>query len=187
MQAPVTQRIDVPVVETERLRLRGHRADDFAACAANWADPAVIRYTTGKPLTPEEAWSKMVRNAGLWPVLGYGYWAVEEKASGDFVGEAGFADFKREMEPSVEGIPEAGWILSSRVHGKGYGTEVVRAIVAWADQQFHGARTVCLIHPENAASIRVAEKCGFREHQRTKYKEHDVILLERERISQSHG
>ena len=99
---------EVPILETERLRLRGHRRDDFAASAAMWADPIVTRYIGGKPLSPEEAWGKMLRYAGLWSLLGYGYWAVEERASGEFAGELGFADLKRDIEPSLGDTAGAG-------------------------------------------------------------------------------
>lgn len=171
--------MEVPILHTERLRLRGHRSDDFAACAAMWSDPVINRYTTGKPLSPELAWAKALRNAGLWPVLGYGYWAIEEKASGEFVGEAGFADFKRDIQPSIAGLPELGYVFCSRVHGQGYATEAVRAAIDWVDRNLGVKRTVCIIHQGNAASIRLAEKCGYREFQRSRYKEHDVIMFER--------
>jgi RimJ/RimL family protein N-acetyltransferase len=170
---------EVPVLETERLRLRAHRVEDFAACAAMWADPVVIRYIGGKPLSAEEAWAKVLRYAGLWALLGFGYWAVEEKSTGSYIGELGFADFKRNIQPSLDGVPELGWALVSQAHGKGYATEAVRAAIAWGDEAFGEKRTVCIISPENVPSMRVAEKCGFREYQRTVYKEHEVILLER--------
>ena len=47
--------VKVPVLETERLKLRGHRVEDLANCAAMWADPVVVRHTVGKPLTEEES------------------------------------------------------------------------------------------------------------------------------------
>lgn len=171
--------VEVPVLETERLRLRAHRADDFAAIAAMWSEPIVYRHTTGKPLSAEEAWSKALRNAGLWPVLGYGFWVVEEKATGEYVGETGFADFKRDIQPPLTGMPEMGWILVSRVHGKGYATEAVRAAIAWSDEHLAAERMCCIIHLENVASIHLANKCGFRESQRTTYKGHDVMVLTR--------
>ncbi len=107
---------------------------------------------------------------------------MEVKATGEFVGELGFADMKRDIQPSLEGLPELGWALVSHAHGKGYATEAVRAVIAWGDQRFGRARTVCIIHPDNLASIRVAEKCGYQELQRTAYKEHEVILMERELV-----
>jgi RimJ/RimL family protein N-acetyltransferase len=109
----------------------------------------------------------------------FGFWAIEEKSAGAFVGEVGFAEFKRELEPPILGVPEIGWVLAPRVHGQGYATEAVRAVVAWGDERFGSARTVCLIHPENLRSVRVAEKCGYKEFQRTTYKGQETILFER--------
>jgi len=169
----------VPTVETARLRLRGHRIEDFGDCAAMWADPTVTRHIGGRPFSAEEVWSKILRYAGLWALLGYGYWAIEEEVSGRFVGEVGFADFKREIEPSFAGAPEIGWALACWAHGAGFATEAVGAAVAWGDGHFGAARTVCMIDPANAASIRVAQKCGYREFARTTYKGQPTILLRR--------
>jgi RimJ/RimL family protein N-acetyltransferase len=72
----------IPVIETARTIVRGFRLSDFDAHAAMWADPAVTRFTAGrKPLVREEAWARYLRYAGLWAVLGYGFWAVEEKTT----------------------------------------------------------------------------------------------------------
>jgi RimJ/RimL family protein N-acetyltransferase len=173
---------EVPVIETARLTLRGHRVDDFPDCAAMWADPIVTRFIGGKPFSQEETWARFLRYVGHWSLMGFGYWAIEEKDTGSFVGELGFADFKRDIKPSLE-APELGWALASKAHGKGYATEAVRAAVAWGDAQFGSTRTVCIIHPENLASIRVAEKCGYHEFQRTTYKGHATILFAQRRIS----
>ncbi len=173
----------VPKLETERLRLRRHRGDDLIHCAALWADPVVVRHTVGKPLTEEESWRRLLSYVGHWAVEGFGYWVVEEKSSGKFVGEVGFADYKRDIEPSLKGVPESGWVLASHAHGKGYATEAVRAIVAWGDDHFSqasgGTRTACIIEPENIVSIRVAEKCGYREFARANYKGRLVLMFER--------
>jgi RimJ/RimL family protein N-acetyltransferase len=169
----------VPIIETERLILRGHRIEDFNDCAAIWSMPEVVRYIGGKPLTSEDVWARLLRYAGHWQWMGFGFWAVEEKATGAFVGDAGFAEFKREIEPSVLGVPESGWVLAPHAQGKGYATEAVRAVIAWGDRHFGAARTVCLIHPENLRSLRVAEKCGYKEFQRTTYKTQPTIILER--------
>jgi RimJ/RimL family protein N-acetyltransferase len=174
----------VPVIETERLRLRGHRPEDLADCAAMLADPVVTRYIAGKPLSEEEVWARLLRCVGHWAWLGFGYWVVEEKATGRFAGEMGFSDWKREIEPSFKGVPELGWVLATRVHGKGYATEAVRAAIAWGDANINTpqttlGRTVCIIHPEHVRSIRVAEKCGFKEVQRTAYKREPTILFAR--------
>jgi len=171
--------MEVPVIETKRLKLRAHRLDDFSDCAAMWADPIVTRHIGGKPFSEEETWARFLRYAGHWSLMGFGYWAIEEKETQAFVGELGFADFKRDMEPSIKGVPELGWVLASPAHGKGYATEAVRAAIAWGDTRFAKVRTVCIIHPDNLASIRVAEKCGYKEFQRATYKNHATIMFAR--------
>ena len=145
-----------------------------------WADPRVIRYIGDKPLTEEESWTKFLRYVGHWSLLGFGYWVTEEKATGNFIGEIGFADYKRDLQPSLKGVPEIGWVLASQAHGKGYATEAVRAITAWSDVHFGRARTACIIAPENAPSIRVAMKCGYREFQRTSYRGQPTVMFVRE-------
>lgn len=177
--------VNVPVLETERLRLRGHRVDDFDVCFALWSDTEVVRHTTGKPQTREEVWWRILRYIGHWALMGYGFWALEEKASGKFVGELGFADFKREMNPSLGDTPESGWILVSEFHRKGYATEAMRAVIAWGDEHFGAVRTACLIHPDNVASLRVAEKLGYHKYARSIYREKEVAILERLAASQA--
>lgn len=144
-----------------------------------WADPIVTHYFGGKPLSEEEVWTRFLRYVGHWAVLGFGYWVVEEKATGNFIGEIGFADYKREIESAWKHVPEIGWVLVSQAHGKGYATEAVCAVLAWGDQHFASSETSCIITPANRASIRVAEKCGYREVQRTTYKGHASAVFVR--------
>jgi RimJ/RimL family protein N-acetyltransferase len=171
----------VPEIETERLRLRGHRLEDFGNCAAMWADPVVTRYIGGRPFTQEEVWARLLRYRGHWSHLGFGFWLIEEKSSGRFVGETGFADLKRNLSPSLEGMPESGWVLAAGLHGLGYATEAVQAAVTWGDRHFGNGRTACIIAPENAASIRVAKKCGYREIRQTTYHGDATLVFERDR------
>jgi len=100
------KRNGVPVVETARLRLRGHRLDDLDECMAMWADPIVTRFIGGKPSTQQQTWARVLGYVGHWSLLGFGYWAIEEKASGRFIGEIGFADFKREIAAPMKDVPE---------------------------------------------------------------------------------
>jgi RimJ/RimL family protein N-acetyltransferase len=169
----------VPVLEAERLILRGHRVDDFTNCMSLWTDPEVTRFIGGKPSTREEVWARLLRYAGHWALLGFGYWVVTEKETGRFIGETGFADFKRQIEPSLEGVPEIGWVIAPHSHGRGYATEAIRAAVAWGDSRFGALRTACIIAPENGPSIRVAEKCGYREFRHTTYKDQPTIMFVR--------
>lgn len=168
----------IPVVETERLRLRGHRLEDFEALATMWAEPQVTRFIGGKPSTREESWARLLRYPGHWAFLGFGFWVIEEKASGRHVGEGGFGNFKREISPPFE-APEQGWALSPAVHGQGYATEAVLAMIDWGEAHFKRRDFVCMISPENTPSLRVAEKAGYREYARADYKGAQSILLRR--------
>jgi RimJ/RimL family protein N-acetyltransferase len=160
--------------------MRGHQVGDFEESLAMWSDPVVVRHIGGQVFSRQDVWGRVLRYVGHWPMMGYGYWVVRDKASGRFVGEVGFADFKRAIEPSIEGTPEAGWVLSPWAHGRGLATEAVTAILAWGDVHFGGARTVCIIDAENLASIRVAKKCGYRESVRTVYAGHPTIVSYRD-------
>lgn len=168
-----------PVIETQRLRLRGRVLDDFAFFRDMWADPRVTRFIDGEPRSEEDTWTKFLRMIGHWAALGYGYWTVEEKASGRLVGEAGFGDFRRVMEPSLEGTPEMGWAFASSAHGKGYATEAVRAAAEWGDAFFKGGRTACIIGVGNTLSVRVAEKAGFARAGTAQYHGEEVLLFYR--------
>ena len=83
------------------------------------------------------------------------------------------------MQPPLGDTPEIGWVLVPEVHGKGYASEAVRAVVAWGNAHFGSVRTACIIDPENAASIRVAEKNGYKEAGVAKYMGDEVLLFVR--------
>jgi RimJ/RimL family protein N-acetyltransferase len=171
--------MEVPVIETERLILRGHRQGDFETLAAMWADPVVARHIGGKTSTREETWARLLRYVGHWKLLGFGYWAVEMKGGAGFIGDVGFADWRRDITPSLEGMPEGGWVFSPTAHGHGIATEAVLAAVTWIDGHFSGKTTTCIIDAANAASIRVAQKCGYREFVRAEFKGTPVIQFRR--------
>jgi RimJ/RimL family protein N-acetyltransferase len=166
------------VITTARLVLAPHRADDLDDSAAMWADPEVVRFIGGRPLAREEAWTRLLRNVGQWSLVGYGYWVARDR-DGRFVGEIGFGDFRRALDPPLLDAPEVGWVLARHAHGRGIATEAVRAVLAWGDARF--ARTQCIIDPDHAASIRVATKCGFVEIARATYRDAPTVVLERTR------
>lgn len=171
-----------PPLETERLLLTGHTLDDFEPLAAMWSDPLVVTHIFGNLVsTSRESWMRMLSYHGLWPLLGHGYWAVREKSSGRYVGDLGFADFHRVMEPSIRSIPEAGWALSAWAHGKGFATEALTAALAWLDEQPRFERSVCLISPDNTSSIRVAEKAGYSDPTPVRLNDKETLLFSRAR------
>jgi RimJ/RimL family protein N-acetyltransferase len=169
----------VPRLETERLILRAHRAGDLDAQAATMSDLAVVRHLGGTPFSREETWRKLLAGPGLWALLGYGYWAVERRADGVLIGQIGFADFKRDLRPPIEGLPEMGWIFDPAAHGKGYASEAAAACLAWADDNFAGSEIVAIIDHANAPSIRVAEGAGFTLREEASYKGAPILLFRR--------
>lgn len=171
---------DVPELRTERLTLRSHTRADFDDSFAMWSHPDVTKHIGGRPFTREECWARLLRYGGMWPLLGMGFWVARETATGAFVGEVGVTDFGRELEPGFGDTPETGWALAASAHGKGYATEAMRAVVGWADSQLRTLRTVCMINPDNAASIAVAAKLGYAEYARADYKGSPVVLYERQ-------
>lgn len=172
---------DVPVVGTSRVILRAHRREDFDDYARMWAEPGVTRFIGGRARSREESWLRLLRHHGMWSMLGYGFWAIEDRQSGALAGEAGFHDLKRNMDPSIEGLPEAGWALRGEWQGRGLATEVLAAMVDWADRSLPDERTVCIIDPENVASLRVAAKCGYVAAGPSVYGESRPLLFERKR------
>src|SRR5688572_9064418 len=168
-----------PTLSTERLILRPYRDADFEPYATMWANPVVVRYIGGTPTSREDSWTRFLRNIGMWEMFGFGFFVVEAAGTGVFLGEVGFQERLRDIVPSMEGTIETGWGLRPEAHGKGIATEAVSAALAWADGVHEGKRFTTLIDAANAASLRVAEKVGFRHLADTTYHGVAARLLER--------
>ena len=169
-----------PILHTDRLILRPHVIADSADEAALWADPVVTRHILPNPATPEESWSRLLRYIGHWQALGYGYWAVTDRQTGAFLGEAGLADYRRAVIPALT-APETGWVLARAAHGRGLATEAVGAILSWADHHLPASGTCCIFDPAHAASIRVAQKLGYGQPMTASYKGNPTLVLRRAR------
>lgn len=179
---------DAPVrLETERLVLDGHRPNDLDALAALWSDPALLALLGLAPATRQESWMRMLRYRGLWPLLGYGYWALRERDTGRYIGDLGFADFHRDIEPSISGVPEVGWALSAWARNRGYAGEALGAAMRWLETQPGVPRCVCLIDPSNIASVRLARRHGFREAAQPMFNDRPTLLMSRPMPAESSG
>jgi len=170
----------VPSIETERLILRGHTAEDFPAYHAMWSDPDVVRFLGAVPLSEEDAWAKLMRTVGHWALNGFGFWSVHDKATGQRIGETGWLAVKRTIVPSLEGIPESGWAFAKQAQGKGYATEAVTAVHQWGEQHFGKVKFCCIISPDNAPSLRLANRMGYRPVADTTYKNDPITILHRD-------
>ena len=145
------------VLETERLLLRPFRNADLDEYAAMCADPEVMKYLgTGVTLNRADAWRSMAGFLGHWELLGFGMWALEEKASGRLVGRAGFLD------PPGWPAFELGWTLGRPHWGRGFATEAAQRALRYAFEELGRERVIHLIRAGNEPSVRVAERLGAR-------------------------
>lgn len=150
------------ILETPRLRLRLFRDSDLDAYADMCADAEVMRFIGDRrPMTRAEAWRSMAMMLGHHYLRGCGLWCAEDKASGEMVGRVGI--WRPEGWPGLE----AAWTLRRKHWGKGYASEAAAAAIDYAFRVLKAEHVISLIDPQNAASIRVAERIGERLEGRT--------------------
>lgn len=172
-----------PVIETARLILRQNRLTDLDDRVAITGDPEFMRFVGGV-YDRQENMSRILRYIGHWVAFGFGFFAVEEKTTGRHVGNFGMARFERGMGPDFDNAPEAGWLVAEWAGGNGYATEGMIAAMDWYARAFGPERMVCMVDPANAASLRVAEKLGFRPYREAESRGARVVLHERDAPSQ---
>lgn len=173
--------MSAPTLRTERLILRPHWVQDFDDVAALWADPIVVKYIGGTPNSPEQSWARLLRYMGHWQAMGFGYWVVCDRDSGAFLGEVGFANFRRAVSPPLPDVPEAGWVLAAKAHGRGLASEAVACIHTWADQMQNWTQTVAIFAPEHAASQQVAAKQGYQTCGEATYFDDQILVMSRQK------
>jgi RimJ/RimL family protein N-acetyltransferase len=147
---------DIPVIETERLILRGYRPEDAAPLAVLQGDMQMMRFMGGETDdTLANAYQIILTHTGHWVLHGFGKWAVEEKATGRFIGRVGFLDFPHDW-PGLE----LGWFIAPDLWGRGYAAEAGRAARDWGFRVLGSQHMLSMIHQDNAASMAVAAKIG---------------------------
>lgn len=147
--------MEIPLLETTRLLLREFRESDLDDFARICADPLVMRYVgQGKPLSLQETWRQIAFLIGHWELRGFGMWAVQSKSTGKLLGRVGF------HQPGDWPGFEIGWLMDRQFWGQGLATEGARAAIELAVPRFGQRHVISLIHPDNAPSIRVAQKLG---------------------------
>ena len=166
----------VPTINTPRLTLRAMRPEDFGRFAQIWACPEVVAHISGTPRSKAQSWDAFLRNAGHWQLKGFGQWAVQPHGAREMAGQAGFFFGSRGLGDDFDLYPEAGWVLAPEVQGRGLGRDAVQAAHDWFDRVIAG-RTVCIITPDNEASLRIAETMGYALLRETKMEGDPVCLL----------
>lgn len=163
------------MIETFRLRIRPLEPRDFDALHALAHDPAVTRTLDQRGDGEEGTWRRLLGQIGHFQVFGLAMMAVEERASGRFAGQMGFLHMRRGHGADFDRDPEAGWSLAGWAQGRGYAREGMEALLSGLGQR----RTVAMIDPANAPSLRLAERLGYRLLREAPYCGHPVQLLER--------
>ena len=141
-------------LETERLHFRMPRESDFPEYEKWQANIEIQRYLGGKTMDRVQAWRHLAYLVGHWAFRGYGYYAVEEKATGQLIGRIGFTN-----QIGWPGF-ELGWTIAPEYQGRGYATEAARMLLPYAFDVLDQPHVISLIHPDNTPSRKVAEKLG---------------------------
>jgi len=145
------------VIETERLILRKIDPDrDFDAWARAMADENTVRYLGTAPMDRAQAWRSMATAIGHWSIRGYGFFSLEHKDTGQWVGRVG------PWYPEGWPAPEVGWTISPDHLRKGYASEAARASIDYAFNTLGWSRVIHVIMEGNEASVAVARKVGSR-------------------------
>ena len=145
----------IPILETERLILRGWKPDeDFEHYARFMADADVTRYLTGEPMSRADAWRNMAMMIGHWTIRGYGMWAVERKEDRAFLGRVGL--YNPEGWPAME----VGWTLGKEYWGKGYALEAARTAMRYGFLTQNVDGLISVIQKDNVPSQKVAQRLG---------------------------
>lgn len=144
--------LDIPLLETDRLRFRMLSVDDFEDECAFYATNR--SEGVGGPFTPREVWRTLAFILGHWVIHGYGLWALEDKANGRYAGRAGL------LNPHDWPEPEIGWVLMEHAEGKGLAYEAVLAVRRFAYRTLGWSTAISLVKTDNTRSQALAERLG---------------------------
>ena len=142
----------IPVLETERLVLRAPSEEDFEADVVFYASDRSAG--VGGPSPRDEVWRKLAATLGHWVLRGYGFWSIDEKATGAYCGRAG------SHYPDGWPEPEIGWKLVAEAEGRGIAYEAALAARRYAYETLGWTTAISLIGPGNTRSIALALRLG---------------------------
>ncbi len=161
--------MQAPMIETERLRLRRPVEADCAKELDFWQSDRA-EFVGGKK-SAEEVWRMFALLEGHWQFRGYGFFAVEDKNSGEYYGHVG------PWYP--EGWPdrEIGWTVLANAEGKSIAFEAAMAARDYAYDALGWEGAISVIEPENARSIKLAERMGAKKSgEKFDYKAANIVL-----------
>ena len=150
---------DIPVLETQRLQLRGPEPENYPDFKATFA--SYRSRFMGGPLNAYEAWMLYAAEIGHWEIRGFGMWMVHLRDTGETVGMAGG------WFPAKWPEREIAWIIWPDQAGKGYALEATHRVRRYFYDDGGWDTAVSYLDPKNLDSIRLAERLGAK-------KDHDA-------------
>ncbi|MDJ0821671.1 MAG: GNAT family N-acetyltransferase [Paracoccaceae bacterium] len=154
---------DIPVLDTQRLQLRGPEPENYPDFKATFA--SYRSRFMGGPLNAYEAWMLYAAEIGHWEIRGFGMWMVHLRDTGETVGMAGG------WFPAKWPEREIAWIIWPDQAGKGYALEATHRVRRYFYEQGGWDTAVSYLDPKNLDSIRLAERLGAK-------KDHDASSVD---------
>ena len=151
----------IPVIETDRLILRGPSDADLPAFAAYFATPRAD--WTGGQRNDIDSYRMLMTLAGHWHMRGYGLWVLEHRPSGATAGWAGILNHLDWPEA------ELGWTVFDGFEGQGLAHEAAQAARAVAASKLGVRAPISLIRPGNARSAALARRLGAQVERQTDF------------------
>lgn len=159
------------ILTTERLKLRRMTHDDVGNLSEIFSDPIAMKYYLSTKNEDETlAWIDWTLES--YANDGIGLWIVEDKLTGEFLGQCGIVpqDINGTMEMEI------GYLFARRAWGNGFATEAAKACKKYGFDQLKRSKLISIIDPRNCPSIKVAERIGMTMEKQTQ-KFHKVILV----------
>ena len=151
------------VLTTARLRLEPLSDVHLEEFNAMNSDPEVMRYLSGKPETLDESRAVIERVKARWAKLGYAWWALVERDTGEMAGAGILQNLRREatLQPDLDCPLEIGWRLRRDHWGRGFASEAAFAIAGFAFEALQAEELLAVCHPDNQSSWTVMERLGM--------------------------
>jgi ribosomal-protein-alanine N-acetyltransferase len=144
-----------PTIKIPPLILRPWKLEDADSLFLLLQEQHILKYYPPTAFTLEKTRNYIKHQVTHWQERGFGHWAVVTQTDGQVVGWDGL-----EYLPELDEV-EVAYLLGQRVRGHGFATRAARAAVRFGFEQAGLKEIIGLVHPQNAPSIRVLEKCGL--------------------------
>lgn len=157
-------------LETDRLKLRMFKDEDWQDLHILYSDEETTRYTIRRVLDEDDSWRTMAMLIGHWQLRGYGPYAVEEKVSGTVMGYVGL------WYPRAWPEPEIAWALARSYWGKGFASEAARCVKAMAHKHLPDIPFISMTDKNNSRSRKLAESLGAKFERELVFKDHLCVI-----------